>query len=183
MAEEMKDVMGNALKSLEDSLVDFVMTGKANFKDLARSIIADMTRIIIRQKVMMPLLKGINKAFNLGLDLNATGGVFGKDGKMQAYAKGGVVTEPTFFRYGAAGNLGLMGEAGAEAILPLKRGRSGNLGVETSGSGMGNVVVNVDASSTTATGDDSRAEQFGRQLGATIQAELIKQKRPGGLLA
>ena len=184
MAEEMKDVMGNALKSLEDSLVDFVMTGKANFKDLARSIIADMTRIIIRQKVMMPLLKGINKAFNLGLDLNATGGVFGKDGKIQAYAKGGVVTEPTFFRYGAAGNLGLMGEAGMpEAILPLKRGRSGNLGVETSGSGIGNVVVNVDASGTTATGDDSRAEQFGRELGATIQAELIKQKRPGGLLA
>ena len=49
----------------------------------------------------------------------------------------------------------------------------------------GSVVVNVsvDASGSSASGDDDRAEQLGKQLGATIQAELIRQKRPGGLLA
>ena len=99
------------------------------------------------------------------------------------YAKGGVVTEPTFFRYGAAGNLGLMGEAGAEAILPLKRGRSGNLGVEASGGGSTNIVVNVDASGSSVEGNEGQANAFGIALGAAIQAELIAQKRAGGLLS
>jgi phage-related minor tail protein len=133
---------------------------------------------------MMPLLRGIDNLFSLGLDLNATGGVFGKDGKIQAYAKGGVVTQPTFFRYGASGNLGLMGEAGMpEAILPLKRGRSGNLGVEASGGGSTNKVVNVDASGSSVEGDSGQANEFGNVLAQAIQAELIAQKRAGGLLS
>ena len=109
------------------------------------------------------------------------GNAFAKEGLMK-YAKGGVVTQPTFFRYGGAGNLGLMGEAGAEAILPLKRGRSGNLGVESSGGGSTNIVVNVDASGSAVQGDDNQGNQLGRVLAGAIQNELIVQKRPGGLL-
>ena len=182
--KQIQDTVVNAFKNMEDALVQFTMTGKLNFGDFARSLIEDINRIIIRQKIMMPLLKGIDNLFNLGLDLNATGGVFGKDGKIQAYAKGGVVTQPTFFRYGAAGNLGLMGEAGSpEAILPLKRGRSGNLGVESSGGGSTNIVVNVDASGSSVEGDSGQANEFGNVLAQAIQAELIAQQRAGGLLS
>ncbi|MBT60566.1 MAG: hypothetical protein CMA63_03305 [Euryarchaeota archaeon] len=99
------------------------------------------------------------------------------------YAKGGVVTQPTFFRYGGAGNLGLMGEAGAEAILPLKRGRSGNLGVESLGGGSTNVSVNVDASGSSVQGDNETGQQFGEAIATAIQLEIVKQKRSGGLLA
>ena len=74
-----------------------------------------------------------------------------------------------------------MGESGAEAILPLKRGRSGNLGVEASG-GATNIVVNVDASGSSVQGDDNQGNQLGRVLAGAIQNELIVQKRPGGLL-
>ncbi|WP_156418033.1 phage tail tape measure protein [Aureimonas sp. AU4] len=49
------------------------------------------------------------------------------------FAKGGVVRAPSFFPMGGAA--GLMGEAGAEAILPLRRGSDGSLGVATSGGG------------------------------------------------
>jgi hypothetical protein len=48
--------------------------------------------------------------------------------------------------------------------------------------GSTNVVVNVDAKGTAAQGDDAQAGQLGRLIGAAVQAELIKQKRPGGLL-
>ena len=182
--KQIQDVVVKAFKNMEDALVQYTMTGKLNFSDFARSLIADINRIIIRQKIMMPLLRGIDNLFSLGLDLNATGGVFGKDGKIQAYAKGGVVTQPTFFRYGASGNLGLMGEAGMpEAILPLKRGRSGNLGVEASGGGSTNIVVNVDASGSSVEGDSGQANEFGNVLAQAIQAELIAQKRAGGLLS
>ena len=100
------------------------------------------------------------------------------------FARGGIVTKPTFFKYasGGAGNFGLMGEAGPEAIMPLRRGRNGKLGVESSG-GVGNVVVNVDASGSNVQGDQPNAKALGSAIGAAVQAELIKQKRPGGLLS
>jgi len=44
------------------------------------------------------------------------------------------------------------------------------------------VVVNVDASGSSAQGDGQQAKQLGSAIGAAVQAELIKQKRPGGLL-
>ncbi len=49
--------------------------------------------------------------------------------------------------------------------------------------GSANVTVNVDASGSSVEGDSEEAGQLGKLLGAAVQAELIKQKRPGGLLA
>lgn len=76
---------------------------------------------------------------------NAHGNAFNASG-ISKFATGGsfvnsVVDTPTYFRYGGS-NLGMMGEAGPEAILPLTRTSSGNLGVETSGMG-GGASVNV----------------------------------------
>lgn len=75
----------------------------------------------------------------------AYGGVLaGEAGAVQVrpFAQGGVVAAPTYFPM--AGGLGLMGERGAEAILPLARGADGRLGVRTDGGGSAtSVVVNV----------------------------------------
>lgn len=71
----------------------------------------------------------------------------GAAGKVTPFADGGVVRSPSFFSMGA-GATGLMGEAGAEAILPLKRGADGALGVAMSGgssAGSGQIVFNVTA--------------------------------------
>ena len=173
---QVKDATVNAFKGMEDALVNFVTTGKLNFADLTRSILADITRIIIRQTIITPLLGAF------GITTNATGNVY--DQGLKKFAKGGIVTQPTLFAYGSggSGNFGLMGEAGAEAILPLKRGRSGNLGVEASG-GATNIVVNVDASGSSVEGDEADGKSLGLALSAAIESELIKQKRPGGLLA
>jgi lambda family phage tail tape measure protein len=97
---------------------------------------------------------------------------------------GGIVNKPTLFRFANGGvpGTGLMGEAGPEAIIPLKRGPDGKLGVSGGGSTT-NVTVNVDAQGTQAQGDDARGQQLGRVIAAAVQAELVKQKRPGGLLA
>ncbi|MCC6001656.1 MAG: phage tail tape measure protein, partial [Pararhodobacter sp.] len=61
----------------------------------------------------------------------ARGGVFAGGGQLTAFARAGVVTRPTVFPF--ARGIGLMGEAGPEAILPLRRGRDGRLGVEMNG--------------------------------------------------
>jgi len=75
-----------------------------------------------------------------------------------------------------------MGEAGPEAILPLQRGRSGKLGVVSQGGGVGNIVVNVDASGSSAEGDEEQSQAFGELLGSVVRTTIIDEQRPGGLL-
>ena len=66
--------------------------------------------------------------------------------------------------------------------MPLQRGRNGKLGVQASG-GVGNIVVNVDASGSNVEGDEAQGRELGKMIGVSIQSELLKQKRPGVILA
>jgi hypothetical protein len=178
LGAQVADALTGAFQGLEDQLVNFVTTGKASFADLAKSIIADIARIAIRQAIIAPLLKGVGSIFGMTF---ADGGVFAQNG-IQKFARGGIVDKPTLFPF--AKGTGLMGEAGPEAIMPLQRAANGKLGVIASGGGSTSVVVNVDASgNANVQGDQSQAKQLGLAVSAAVQAELIKQKRPGGLLA
>ncbi len=174
LKESMADVVIKGIKGMEDALVTFVTTGKLSFRNLANSMIADMARIAIQQTITAPFTGFIKNLFG-----NANGNAF-VDGKVEKYAYGGIVNKPTLFPM--ANGMGLMGEAGAEAILPLRRGANGKLGVESSGGGIGNIVVNVDASGSSVEGDEKEGRALGLALSSAIEAELIKQKRPGGLL-
>ena len=174
VGDAMGDVVVKGIKGMEDALVDFVMKGTISFRNLANSIISDMVRIAIQQTITAPFTKWFGGLFG-----NADGNAF-IDGKVQKYAYGGVVNKPTLFPM--ANGMGLMGEAGAEAILPLSRGSDGKLGVKSQGGGT-NIVVNVDASGSSVEGDETEGRALGLALSSAIEAELIKQKRPGGLLA
>ncbi|MDH4415002.1 MAG: phage tail tape measure protein [Rhizobium sp.] len=76
------------------------------------------------------LSAGLGSALGGGVSAFAQGGI---PGRVIPFAEGGVVSAPTYFPM--AGGTGLMGEAGAEAILPLKRGADGALGVAAEGGG------------------------------------------------
>lgn len=178
LASNISDATSRTLSGLEDQLVQFVTTGKASFRDLAQSVLADMARIVARQMIIKPILMGLN-ALIPGLKLSANGNIFDAQG-IQPFAMGGIVDRPTLFPF--AKGVGLMGEAGPEAIMPLKRGADGKLGV-AGGGGQTNVTVNVDAKGTSAQGDEGKGNQLARVVAQAVQAELIKQKRPGGILA
>ena len=78
------------------------------------------------------------------------------------------------------GKASLVGEKGPEMFVPS---RSGTIIPNNQLGGSTNIVVNVDASGSSIEGNDDEASRFGKLLGAAVQAELVKQKRPGGLLA
>ena len=201
VAEAVGEVGVNAVNDLGDAFAEFVTTGKANFRDFANSVISDLARIFAKKA----LFQGLSLIPGVGNFLGLTGGgastqspdpltkdfliagkgaAFAKN-KIVPYAMGGIVNKPTLFQYanGGSGRFGLMGEAGPEAIMPLRRGSNGKLGVEASGGAMGNITVNVDAAGSSVEGDASQANQLGKAIGIAVQQELVKQKRPGGLLA
>ena len=189
--KSMGDLAGNlgssfasAFEGMANQLTEFVTTGKANFRDFAASVLKDISRMIIRYAIFNAV-RGILNAFNpeaaaAPLVQAANGRVFAQNG-IQPFARGGIVDRPTLFPF--AKGTGLMGEAGPEAIIPLKRGRDGKLGVAGGGGGTTNVVVNVDASGSKVEGDQSQAKALGNVISAAVQSELVRQKRPGGLLA
>ena len=75
----------------------------------------------------------------------------------------------------------LVGERGPELFTPSRSGMISSNSAISGGST--NIVVNVDATGSTVEGDNEGGEELGKVLSVAIQSELIKQKRPGGLLA
>ena len=213
--KQISDATKKAFTQMEDALVDFVMNGKLSFKDFARSVIADITRIYIRSQILS-MFNGLGSLFNTrspsmtrgigpvssgsayanmlgyssgpmagvldieaGRNRNALGNVYGKNG-IVPFGKGGVVHSPHIFPF--KNGIGLLGEAGSESIMPLKRGSDGKLGVIAHGGGT-SVVVNVDASGTEVQGDQGQSAALGRAISFAVTEEIAKQKRPGGLLS
>jgi tape measure domain-containing protein len=143
--ESMGDLFGNlgdaaarAFDGLGDKLHEFITTGKANFKDFARSVLSDLSKIFLKA-AMFNILKSMPGMSFLG---SAKGNAFTQNG-IVPFAKGGLVNSPTIFPYaaGGTGKFGLMGEAGPEAILPLRRGPDGRLGVENTGASRMNAAM------------------------------------------
>jgi hypothetical protein len=128
---------------------------------------------------------GIGWGAALNFKRNANGNAYAANG-IQPFAAGGIVNRPTFFKFAQGGAMqnGLMGEAGPEAIMPLKRGRDGKLGVVSSGGGgTTSITIAVDAKGTKAEGDQGKSGALARDLAAVVDQRLVYHKRPGGILA
>ena len=187
----------NGSMTAQESLGNFFRNIGNYFLDMASKMIAkyiEMQIIGLAQKFLPGMFGGIfgpsgptnySGAFASPLGFgnqysySANGNVFAQNG-IVPYAKGGIVDRPMMFPF--AKGIGLMGEAGPEAIMPLKRGADGKLGVAGGGGGT-TVNVSVDASGSSVQGDKGQSAALGRAIAASVQAELVKQKRPGGLLA
>ncbi|EHK68645.1 lambda family phage tail tape measure protein [Pseudomonas psychrotolerans L19] len=136
IAGQTQSLFSDAFNGAEDALTNFVKTGKLSFKDLADSIVSDLIRIQIRKMLAGAISAAGSTSWGAGIvsAFQADGGAWMNG--VQMFANGGaftngVVTKPTAF--GMAGGVGVMGEAGPEAIMPLTRGADGSLGVKAMG--------------------------------------------------
>ena len=129
VGEQLGTALTGAFKGAEDVFVEFCMNGKASFSDFAKSIAADLLRIQVRSLITGPAASWLGSllSFTGGASGNASGNAFSR-GYVLRFADGGVFDKPTYFRM--ANGIGLMGEAGPEAVMPLARGPDGKLGVK-----------------------------------------------------
>jgi phage-related minor tail protein len=98
----------------------------------------------------------------------AAGGTFSQ-GKVMPFAKGGIVGSATTFPM--RGGMGLMGEAGPEAIMPLARGPDGRLGVQAGGGRTVSVVMNI------TTPDVQGFQRSQSQVAAQVSRALSRGQR------
>jgi tape measure domain-containing protein len=165
-------------QTAQEALASFFQNIAKSFLDMATEIIAQMV-IMYAFKQLLGLFgggAGIAPSNNFSGAFSGTTASFNPSsfgmGLLPGRAAGGPVS---------SGQTYMVGERGPELFVP---GRSGTIVAnDKMGGGNTNVVVNVDAKGSSVEGDEQGANQLGRVISAAVQLELIKQQRPGGILA
>lgn len=144
-----------------------VLKGTADLGDallsFASNVLAKVAQDLFAQQFAAPIAEGISAIFS------AKGNVFDQSG-VTAFAKGGVVGGPTVFPF--ANGIGLMGEAGPEAIMPLARGSDGKLGVvAANGNSAPKVTIN-NYSGQEATASSDSAGNIVVEIGRAIAQDI-----------
>lgn len=198
-AGSVQQALTGAFDTAADSLANFVLTGKFNFKDFTVSILSDLAKIAAKQATLGALGSLFNivgsvagSAFGGAGTTTASSGFseYGQittvqekggawNGGTQFFAQGGaftnsIVSSPTSFPM-SGGKKGVMGEAGPEAIVPLARTADGSLGVRMVGGGEGsgggvNVYISITSEGTTTETDEPQATQFGKDIGDYVDS-------------
>ncbi len=162
-------------KSITNAFAKGIVEGK-RFDEVLRSVGRSITESLLKS-ALKPLQSTLSNL--LGSGLKGLAGAFGgfnlggaaASAPVAPFADGGVIASPAYFPLGRG--LGLMGERGAEAILPLSRGADGKLGVRSSGEARRplNVVVQV------STPDADSFRRSEAQLSAAIARAVARGSR------
>lgn len=174
-------------------------TGAKNFKEAFRDMVSSFVQGIARMAAELMARKIVMSIFGkLGLSVspataNANGNVFDTAGirafargavfpTIAAFAAGGaftnqVVASPTLFAFGKGGQLGVMGEAGPEAIMPLTRGPDGRLGVVAHGAGRDVTVIVENHSGAPARVEEGTAGDGSRLVKVIVDAAVGEVNR------
>lgn len=161
-------------RGLRGAMGDLIFEG-AKLSDVLESMAQRMIRSTFNQAIT-PVTDAVSGLVTGGLSSllggilpSANGNVFA-GGRAVPFAKGGVVSGPTMFPM-RGGRSGLMGEAGPEAIMPLRRGADGSLGVAAQGGGAIQVTMNI------STPDAESFRRSQSQVAAELSRALARGQR------
>ena len=181
LAEGISSTLGQGMSSVFSALISGTDSWGASLQQIASKVLVDIANQLIQIFVIeqaVSAIKSFLTPFSSSTPLGAGGGQVGKFGTLgpnygiAQRAIGGPVS---------AGSPYLVGERGPELFMPSRGGSI--IPNNALGGGGTSVVVNVDASGSSVQGDQAQGKQLGVAISAAVQAELVKQQRPGGLLA
>jgi tape measure domain-containing protein len=179
LADGIAGAIGNGLGSAMDVLINGTENWGKSLREIGATVLKDIARQVLQIMVIQPIVKGISAGLG-GLFKFEDGGIMTAGGPvpLRKYASGGIANSPQLALYGEGSQ--------PEAYVPLPDGR--RIPVAMSGKGAGgsstNVTVNVDASGNSqVSGNAGQADALGRAVSQAVQNEILRQKRPGGLLA
>ena len=154
-----------------DAFKDAIVGGKS-LEDIFSTLALDMSKSALSSGLepLKDLLSGSVSSMASGLfstfSSSTSSGLTSLLSGLTPFAKGGVVSSPSLFATSAG--TGLMGEAGAEAILPLQRGVDGSLGVAMSGSGNQPVSIVMNVSTPDVSGFSKSENQIATKLARAV---------------
>ena len=201
-ADKLKQKYMEIGKSIEDGIVQNLTDAVMGTKTLAQaaiSVLNDLKRKLI-EVATQQAVSGIGNFLGNALGGIFAGGFGGSGGGLNSQALGRAASRQTGIPMNlpkgsfnitpranggpvSAGGSYMVGERGPELFTPRTSGTI-TANEKLGGSTVNNMItVNVDASGSTVEGNEGQANSFGQALGAAIQAELIAQKRAGGLLS
>jgi tape measure domain-containing protein len=165
-AEQMRQIYGDIGMTIKSGVVDAIqgaVDGTKSLGQVANDVLKNIANKVLDVAVNFALFGALSGT-------GTGGGLLG--GLFKGRALGGSVSAGTSY---------MVGERGPELFTPKHGGSI--VPNNALGGGSTNVVVNVDASGSNVQGDQAQAKQLGVVVSAAVQAELVKQQRPGGLLA
>ena len=165
-AEQMRQIYSDIGMTIKSGVVDAIqgaIDGTKSLGEVAANVLNNIANKLLDVAINMALFGAMS---GTGTGGGLLGGLFKKR------ALGGPVS---------AGSPYLVGERGPELFMPSRGGSI--IPNNALGGGGTSVVVNVDASGSSVQGDQAQSRQLGIAISSAVQAELVKQKRPGGLLA
>jgi phage-related minor tail protein len=176
LATGISNTLGQGMLSTFDALTQGSQDFAASLQEIASGVLIEIANQLLRIYVINQAISAISNLLGPKTGGFLPGVKFNPQSfsmpSLLARAAGGPVS---------AGSPYLVGERGPELFMPRTSGSI--YPNDAMGMGGANVIVNVDASGTSAQGNGGQANQLGKVIGAAVQAELIKQRRPGGLLA
>ncbi|UCV26803.1 phage tail tape measure protein [Ferribacterium limneticum] len=211
------DAFKTGTSTMEDAIYNLATNTKASYKDMVKVALQELARLAAKQAAMGLVKLGVSLArayfgssssssstagatttpgyssgdLGSGIKMSAHGNVFASE-SLSKYSNN-VYSSPRAFAF--AKGAGIFAERGAEAIMPLTRTATGDLGVRAIGGGGGgggpievNVSVTVQANGDSETTTETKgpnqmdAKALGESVGAIVKQKLVEEMRSGGLL-
>jgi lambda family phage tail tape measure protein len=207
---KMVDVTTGAFDQIASGMTEMAISGKSSWTDMSMAIIKQIEMLIAKMLIMYAVQQligmvtgaaggGAGGAISSTAAQNAAtitpsfvsgsyanGGAFMNG--VQTFANGDILTNSKMFPM-AGGKMGLAGEAGPEAIMPLARGADGKLGVRTQGGSDGGINIGTINVTLQAKDDETSEEQSQRfakaireQLKQLVDTRITNAKRSGNIL-
>jgi phage-related minor tail protein len=208
LIQGMANTIGGGLGSALDLLIDGTENWGNSLRGIASGVLKDIAKQLVQIYAVQPATKGLKgllgnllgggnpagaaAAAGAGASVYTMPMLSGVPAITGAFANGGIMTSagPLPLRAYANGGiasgpqLALFGEGRRpEAYVPLPDGRRIPVAMQGGGGGGSVVNVTVNAEGSAVQGDSGRSEQLGQVVARAIQEEMIRQRRPGGLLA